>query len=592
MKTLLLLAFILQTSSFILSAAERIALIIGNGGYKALPKLDDCPRDADLMATTFTSCGIRVHGGQPLKNLTLDQMDEAVRQFIGAIPAGAEVYVYYSGHGAQIDGNNYLLPVDFDAKFQTQVKRKALALDDVLTQLEATSAALRVVVLDSCRDPGDLLPGEPPQKRLGKSKGLAEQKVDAPETLVCFATKHGSPSYASADGTNSYYTAVLAEEIVKPGKIEDVMKRVARGVYAKTSQQQLPFTYGSLLNDHFFVPGSVPPPPPLPVIDDYQALAGRTPGEKKLIEVAPGVSIPFRWCPPGTFTMGSPSSEHAKLKAAGKEESFYSYEVQHQVTLSKGFWLAETEVTHGQWQAVMNTTLLQQAKAAITDDTLYEIGGKMQTYRDLVGVPKDKVPADMIGAQSEQIAMHFINHGEAEDWCAKASRHAGQRGWAIALPTEAQWEYACRSGTSGMTYAGDFTIKGENNAPGLDPIAWYGGNSSEGYSGIGWSTSSWKEKQYPGGNAGPRRVGTKQANEWGLHDMIGNVWEWCADYYGPYATGTATDPQGATKGPYHVDRGGSWGDGAARCRAAARDGRGPGLRDDFLGFRPALVPSR
>ena len=87
-----------------------------------------------------------------------------------------------------------------------------------------------------------------------RSKGLSDQKVDAPETLVCFATKHGTA--ALADDTSSYYTRVLSEEIIKPGKVEDVMKAVARRVYSETDQKQLPFTYGSLLQDHFFVPGS------------------------------------------------------------------------------------------------------------------------------------------------------------------------------------------------------------------------------------------------------------------------------------------------------------------------------------------------
>lgn len=595
MKTLLLLALLLQSSSLILSAAERIALIMGNGGYKALAKLDDCPRDADLMASTFTNCGIRVHGGQPLKNLTLDQMDEAVRQFIGVIPAGAEVYVYYSGHGAQIEGVNYLLPIDFDAKFQTQVKRKALSLDDILSQLESSSAALRVVVLDSCRDPGDLLPGEPLAKRLGKSKGLAEQRVEAPETLVCFATKHGTPSFASANGTNSYYTGVLAREMVKPGKIEDVMKRVARGVYEQTSQQQLPFTYGSLLNDHFFVPGGIPVEPrpgPSPVTDDYAVLAGKTAGERMFIEVAPGVSIPFRWCPPGSFTMGSPPSEHAKLKAAGKSEDFFANEAQHPVTLSKGFWLAETEVTQGQWQALMKTTPLQQAKAALRDNAKYSINGKSQTLREFFGLASESKASDLVFVEAEALPIYLISHSEAEDWCASASRHAGKAGWSIELPTEAQWEYACRSGNGGMTHAGDFVIKGENNAPGLDPVAWYRGNSSVGYQGRGGDLSNVREAQYPGDTDGPRRVGQKMANSWGLRDMIGNVREWCADWYAEDIMGMNKDPSGPVTGTKRVARGGAWNWPAASCRAADRTYDAPGYRDYDLGFRPALVPSR
>ena len=160
------------------------------------------------------------------------------------------------------------------------------------------------------------------------------------------------------------------------------------------------------------------------------------------------------------------------------------------------------------------------------------------------------------------------------------------------LPTEAEWEYACRAGTRGMSYAGDFAIKGKNNAPGLEAIAWYGGNSSVGYEGQGWDTAGWPEKQYPGGNAGPRRVGGKEANAWGLRDMLGNVWEWTGDWYGSYPVGEARDPPGPADGVFRVGRGGSWSHDAAFCRAASRRGIGPGFRLYSLGFRPALVPSQ
>jgi len=198
----------------------------------------------------------------------------------------------------------------------------------------------------------------------------------------------------------------------------------------------------------------------------------------------------------------------------------------------------------------------------------------------------------LIGVESEKIAMYHVNWEEADEWCEKASRHAGVRGWRMTLPTEAQWEYACRAGTAGMTYAGDFSIKGKSNAPCLDGIAWYGGNSNVGYSGTGWDTASWPEKQYPGGTAGPRRVGTKSANEWGLYDMLGNVWEWCADWAAGYPREAVTDPQGPASGAYRVMRGGSWFHYAARCRAACRFNNDPGYRRHNLGFRPALVPSR
>src|SRR5262249_12534536 len=105
-------------------------------------------------------------------------------------------------------------------------------------------------------------------------------------------------------------------------------------------------------------------------------------------------------------------------------------------------------------------------------------------------------------------------------------------GLALALPSEAQWEYSCRAGTSTPTYAGDLNILGENNAPVLDGIAWYGGNCGVDFDlDNGVDISSWEEKQYDRVKGGTHAVGGKAPNGWGLYDMLGNVWEWCQDVF-------------------------------------------------------------
>jgi formylglycine-generating enzyme required for sulfatase activity len=290
--------------------------------------------------------------------------------------------------------------------------------------------------------------------------------------------------------------------------------------------------------------------------------------------------------------MGSPASEKEILSKAGMEENSYSAETPHEVRLTEGYWLAETEVTQGQWQVVMGTSLIDQANKALAGDEEYEIGGKKQTLRDIYKM-KSGDGAKIIGVVYDRIAMYWISWHEAEDYCNKVSRVVETKGWGLMarLPSEAQWEYACRAGTSKMTYMADFAINSTNNAPGLDPMAWYGGNSSWGYEGQGWDTSGWPEMQYAGGNAGPRRVGQKQANGGGLQDMLGNVWEWCADWYGVYPANATSDPQGNPTGTYRINRGGSWDSPAAACRAAARNWCVPGFRSYNMGFRPVLIPS-
>ena len=129
----------------------------------------------------------------------------------------------------------------------------------------------------------------------------------------------------------------------------------------------------------------------------------------------------------------------------------------------------------------------------------------------------------------------------------------------FSLPTEAQWEYACRAGTDTATYAGPLEILGEKNGPCSDPIAWYGGNGGVGFDlKNGFDVSTWPNKQYDHQKAGTHPVAQKLPNPWGLYDMLGNVWEWCLDGPIGYTDESAVDPVGPNEGAVRVLRGGSW----------------------------------
>ena len=166
----------------------------------------------------------------------------------------------------------------------------------------------------------------------------------------------------------------------------------------------------------------------------------------------------------------------------------------------------------------------------------------------------------------EKVSWH-----DAKKFCARLNElFAGKlpNGYRFDLPTEAQWEYACRSGTETALNNGTNLTSEFGTCRNLDEVAWYDKNS-------GSST---------------RAVGGMRPNEWGLYDMHGNVGEWCRDWYSESYGGDATDPTGPSNGSCRVLRGGSWINGASYCRSADRDFSGPGGRGDFLGFRLALVP--
>jgi len=309
-------------------------------------------------------------------------------------------------------------------------------------------------------------------------------------------------------------------------------------------------------------------------------------GTRKVITLDARTTMAFRWCPAGEFTMGSPAEEPRRKVD----------EKQHRVKIMKGYWMGETEVTQGQWKSLMDGADIHlQARRALNDDTLYELNGKWQTLREWWNAERDSDPDSRCGDVNDSIPIYFVNWGEAVEYCRRLTareRGAGrlETGYEYRLPTEAEWERACRAGTSTALPNGcDMEIIGLNNAPALDAISWYGGNSSSGFIGGGFRTDGWREKQYPGGIAAPRAVATRMANNWDIHDMLGNVYEWCGDWFSS-SLDEESDPTGLKFGRSRVVRGGGWDSSASDNRPAARFADPPTRRTRSVGFRVALAP--
>jgi formylglycine-generating enzyme required for sulfatase activity len=246
----------------------------------------------------------------------------------------------------------------------------------------------------------------------------------------------------------------------------------------------------------------------------------------------------IRWIPPGKFLMGSPEAEVGREEWEGPR---------HEVEISEGFWLADTPCTQALWEEVM--------------------GDNPSRFRS------PRRPVEQVSWEDCRRFFETVN--------------AREPGLELRLPTEAQWERACRARTDAATWLGDLEILGANNAPLLDEIAWYGGNSGLDFDlDDGEDSSDWPEKQVPHATAGTREVKLKRPNPWGLYDMLGNVWEWCSDYWADrYPEEPASDPVGPSEGALRVVRGGSWYAPARDVRAACRGWYPPGVRDRSLGFR-------
>jgi formylglycine-generating enzyme required for sulfatase activity len=243
-------------------------------------------------------------------------------------------------------------------------------------------------------------------------------------------------------------------------------------------------------------------------------------GQNHTVSLPNDLTLNLVWIAPGTFAMGSARDE----RDSEKDER-----PQTVVTITKGFWLGQTLVTQGQYQALMGNS-----------------------------------PSDFTAAGPEA-PVEQVSWGDATEFCRKLTeqeRATGRLppGYVYTLPTEAQWEYACRAGTTGPFYADD-----------LSSIAWYDGNS--------------------GSTTHP--VGQKEPNAWGLYDMLGNVWEWCSDLWADRLPGgEVTDPTGPDTGTLRVNRGGGWGNSAAHCRCAVRHGYPPSDSNSSIGFRVAVCPER
>ena len=520
----------------VVPAGNRYALLIGVNEYvKPIKSLKYCVKDMELLSDSFQKLGV------PKDNIFLvTDNSPAVRRPTGAnirrqiesvtslMEPEDQLLIAFSGHGVMVEGKSYLCPSDTNLKDINSI----VSRDWVFELLEKCKAKQKVFIIDACRN--ELTFGG--NRASDGAKALEDPiGADTHGFILIASCDKKQQSWEHPDIQHGVFTHYFAEGLSGAAADEDgyisimglfhyTSSRTKKYVFREFNEVQVPtFRQGGEMTDFCLArvnctPSTPSVQAPAPVVEQRPAVTpapitptpapvqtttldqpGKTAGERRTFTVK-GVEFAFRWCPPGTFMMGSPTTEE------GRD----SCETQHQVTLTKGFWMLETEVTQKQWKAIMGNN-----------------------------------PSDFKG---DDLPVENVSWNDCQEFCRKCA----QLGLPVQLPTEAQWEYACRAGTTGA-YAGN-----------LDEMAWYDSNSGS--------------KTHP--------VGTKTPNAWGLYDMHGNVCEWCQDWYDEdYPSGSVTDPAGPSNGSYRVFRGGSWCGSARYCRSASRYDNVPVYREYGIGFR-------
>jgi formylglycine-generating enzyme required for sulfatase activity len=547
--------------------APRHALVIGNGAYRHLDNLPNTVNDASDIAAKLSALGYRV---DLQINGDLAGMIRTVGAWIRRLSAdgSSEGFFWYAGHGVQVSGENYLLPVDIDAEDEAAVVYGSYPLGRLLLSLEQTAKnKLNVVVLDACRD-------NPFKNLAGSSRGLSRGfvTVEHPpqDIFIMFST---APGTVAADGEgrrNSPFTEAFLE-YMDSGEILPVMAGlVTRETLRLTGGRQRPYQNGSIVSELYY---SLSPQA------DSASVAGRTgvsdPAAALRAARSPAEALEgdtpaprMAAIPAGSFTMGSPQAERERV----------GYQEESRQIIQDAFFLGSREVTIAEFRRFVDETgyrtSAEQAGGAFAYDETsgeWEFRAGADWRRPGFGQGDDHPVVNVSWfdvaaycnwlSEKEGLSPAYAISGDEVRW----DRDAG----GYRLPTEAEWEYACRAGTMTPFSTGERISTAQGNYNGNIP--YYNG-----------SRGLFRKATIP--------AASLQPNGWGLYDMHGNVWEWCWDFYGLSKEGenaAVVNPAGPDSGAHRVNRGGGWDSAAKDLRSAARSSNFPETAGSNLGFRIA-----
>jgi formylglycine-generating enzyme required for sulfatase activity len=556
-------------------AEKRLALVIGNAGYRDAGRLANPVNDAQDLAGALTRLQFEV---TLEKDLTLAKFSRAITDF-AAKARGADVALFYfSGHGLQLNGVNYLMPVDAKLENEFDVKLQTISAQDVVEVLER-AARMTLVLLDACRD-------NPIAERLfntlyagGRSgavgKGLARMPDRASETLIVYAAEAGK---VAQDGMarNSPFAAAMLKHIEEPGlEVELMLKRVTADVLEATAKKQQPERVSHLVSEFYFKSAAAPPrrEPPKPpagglavgTFDMKRAPAPLTQAEEASLQPR----NTFKECPAcplmlvlpsGSFVMGSPESQYGHSS---------SEKPQHSVTIAHPFAVGRFEVTVGEFVEFLNDAAQHGQIAERWVATAPE-----EKEAPIVRSNEGKIAHFSVQGDQEQFPVTFVSWRGAAEYVKWLSLRTGAT---YRLLSEAEWEYAARAGSKTAYHFGDDALK----------LCDYG-NVADASGGAkhNWSLFTDCEDGYP--DLAP--VGRFQPNAFGLYDMIGNAAEWVEDCGHPNYDGAPNDGSSWTSGSScngHEVRGGSYFNLSSAQRSAKRFENPSNTKYSTIGFRVA-----
>lgn len=615
---------------------RRVALVIGNGQYELTGSLPNPSNDAEDMRKSLNEIGFEVIGGS---NLSRREMIALIREFGQRIMAGGTGLFYYSGHGIQASGQNYLIPVDADIQSEDEVEFQAVSLNLVLTKMATARNDLNIVILDACRN-NPYLKSWRALGRGSSDDGLA--RVSPPTgTLVLYAARPGEVAL-EGKGRNGMFTESLLKQIKVPGLEYDAMvKVVSADVWERSNRQQFPWKEGNSLKDFYFVP-SVPGASLEPTKnstitidkDDGQArleASKPTPSPSQPPEGSKPTSSPDLPQPNSSQSGGgapkkpdTESTSAASPKVDPENEAWELVNKKLDIDLLRLFLKQFPGGAHSEKaRSLMDNMIWSDAKAS-------NDAKKVQTYLDEFPRGENIAAAQILLKQLQPIVstiappsspwknatgIELVWVPPGSFMMGSATGDARERPVRRITITEGFWmskfEITQLQWTTLMNInPSKFSQNCGGSCP-VERVSWneiqeFIGRLNQKNDGFIYTLPTEAEWEYAaraGGDGDHRKdlreiawfksnaadrthqVGTKKPNAFGIYDMFGNVWEWCSDWYARYPINGEIDPVGPANGSTKVLKGGSWKDSASDTRVSYRADMSPTFKYQDTGFR-------